>query len=95
MLTAIKAFVEDAFKEKQHNLQSIEYDLYEIYLHSFHKYYIASAVSGTFTGRLENELENFNFKISEDINKQNILNDRTALESLLLEKYINYKFTLE
>jgi hypothetical protein len=95
MLTAIKAFVEDAFKEKQHDLQSIEYDLYEIHLHSFHKYYIASAVSGTFTERLENELENFNFKISEDINKQNILHDRTALESLLLKRFKSYKFTLE
>lgn len=94
MLTAIKGFVEDAFKEKQHDLQSIEYDLYEIHLHSFHKYYIASAISGTFTERLENELENFNFNISEDINKQNILHNRAALESLLLERFKSYKFTL-
>ncbi|MEO9952566.1 cell envelope biogenesis protein OmpA [Nonlabens sp.] len=95
MLTAIKAFVEDAFKETQHDLQSIEYDLYEIHLHSFHKYYIASAVSGTFTERLENELENFNFEISEDISKKSILHDRAALEALLLDRFKTYKFTEE
>ncbi|PPK96356.1 hypothetical protein LY01_00175 [Nonlabens xylanidelens] len=95
MLTAIKAFVEDAFKETHHDLQSIEYDLYEIHLHSFHKYYIASAVSGTFTERLENELENFNFEISEDISKKSILHDRDALEALLLDRFKTYKFTEE
>lgn len=95
MLTAIKAFVEDAFKETQHDLQSIEYDLYEIHLHSFHKYYIASAVSGTFTERLENELEDFNLEISQEISKRNIIYDRTELENLLLDKFKSYKFTEE
>lgn len=93
MLTAIKAFVEDAFKETSHDLQSIEYDLYEIHLHSFHKYYIATAVSGTFTETLENELENFNLEVSEEINKKNIINSRQQLEELLLEKYYTLKFS--
>lgn len=93
MLTAIKAFVEDAFKETSHDLQSIEYDLYEIHLHSFHKYYIATAVSGTFTETLENELENFNLEVSEEINKKNIINSRQQLEELLLKKYYTLKFS--
>ncbi|MGJ8683295.1 MAG: cell envelope biogenesis protein OmpA [Nonlabens sp.] len=93
MLTAIKAFVEDAFKETGHDLQSIEYDLYEIHLHSFHKYYIATAVSGTFTETLENELENFNLEVSEEINKKEVLTSRVELEELLLDKYYTLKFS--
>lgn len=92
MLTAIKGFVEDAFKESNHDLQAIEYDLYEIHLHNFHKYYIATAVSGTFTETLESELENFNLEVSEEINKKNVLESREALEIVLLEKYSSLKF---
>lgn len=93
MLTAIKGFVEDAFKQSNHDLQSIEYDLYEIHLHSFHKYYIATAVSGTFTETLENELENFNLEVSQEINKRNLLDSREALEELLLTRYSALKFS--
>ncbi|PQJ31760.1 cell envelope biogenesis protein OmpA [Nonlabens arenilitoris] len=93
MLTAIKGFVEDAFKQSNHDLQSIEYDLYEIHLHSFHKYYIATAVSGTFTETLENELENFNLEVSQEINKKNLLDSREALEELLLTRYSALKFS--
>lgn len=95
MLTAIKAFVEDAFKETGHDLQSIEYNLYEIHLHNFHKYYIATAVGGTFTETLENELENFNLQVSQEINKKNLLESREALEQLLLERYSSLKFNNE
>ncbi|GAK99020.1 hypothetical protein [Nonlabens ulvanivorans] len=93
MLTAIKGFVEDAFKQSNHDLQSIEYDLYEIHLHNFHKYYIATAVSGTFTETLENELENFNLEVSQEINKKNLLDSREALEELLLTRYSALKFS--
>ncbi|WP_438961832.1 cell envelope biogenesis protein OmpA [Nonlabens sp.] len=93
MLTAIKGFVEDAFKEKGHDLQSIEYDLYVIHLHSFHKYYIATAVSGTFTETLEGELESFNLEVSQEINKKDIINHRDQLEELLLKNYSNLKFS--
>ena len=93
MLTAIKAFVEDAFKETGHDLQSIEYDLYEIDLHSFHKYYIATAVSGTFTETLENDLENFNLEVSQEINKKEILTSRPELEKLLLDRYETIKLS--
>ncbi|EAS20942.1 cell envelope biogenesis protein OmpA [Nonlabens mediterrranea] len=93
MLTAIKGFVEDAFKQSNHDLQSIEYDLYEIHLHNFHKYYIATAVSGTFTETLENELENFNLEVSQEINKKDLLDSKEALEELLLTRYSALKFS--
>ncbi|WP_124978752.1 cell envelope biogenesis protein OmpA [Nonlabens xiamenensis] len=93
MLTAIKAFVEDAFRETGHDLQSIEYDLYEIHIHSFHKYYIAAAISGTFTETLENQLENFNLEMSKLINDQKILHDKTSLEQMLNNNFQNFSFS--
>jgi len=35
MLTAIKSFVEDAFNQRNQDLESIEYELYQIHLQSF------------------------------------------------------------
>ncbi len=47
MLTAIKAFVEDAFDGGQQNLGMIEYDTHRIFLQNFPNYYIAVAMSGS------------------------------------------------
>lgn len=47
MFTAIKAFVEDAFKIEHEELAMIEYDNYKIYIQNFHSYYIAVAISGS------------------------------------------------
>lgn len=93
MLTAIKSFVEDAFKNDSHNLTGIEYDLYDIHLQNFHSYYIATAISGTFTDTHENELEAFNFTVTEKISKLNILNDKLQLEQLLKNMYTTVQLT--
>lgn len=87
MLTAIKSFVEDAFKSQNQNLTGIEYDLYEIHLQNLHTYYIATAISGTFTETHENELEKLNFLVSEKINKNNLLQNKNELQSLLKKSY--------
>jgi hypothetical protein len=58
MLTAIKSFVEDAFKEQNQSLQSIEYELYEIYIQNFSNYYLAVMLSGTVNDAYKSELEN-------------------------------------
>ena len=58
MLTAIKAFVEDAFKREKEDLDSIEYGTYKIILQNFHSYYIAMAVSGILSSSDKNQLGN-------------------------------------
>lgn len=94
MLTAIKAFVEDAFGTEEQNLKSIEYDLYQIHVHNFHKYYIATAIGGTFTQKSENRLESFNLELSESISKvKNSLTEKSTLESILNEKYQLFELT--
>lgn len=56
MLTAIKAFVEDAFNKGNEDLDSIEYGSYRIVLQSFPSWYMAVALSGTLTSKEKDEL---------------------------------------
>ena len=58
MLTAIKAFVEDAFKREQEDLESIQYGTYKIIIQSFYSYYIALAVKGTLSSAQRDQLGN-------------------------------------
>ncbi|MGB0839169.1 MAG: hypothetical protein ACPGXL_03455 [Chitinophagales bacterium] len=46
MLTAIKSFVEDALKHTNVLLETIEYSGYQILIDNFHRYYVATVVSG-------------------------------------------------
>lgn len=47
MLTAIKAFVEDAFKRGEEELEMIQYGTYQILIQNFYDFYIALAIDGT------------------------------------------------
>ena len=47
MLTAIKAFVEDAFKKEKQELEFIEYGNYKIVIQTFFSYYMAAAIDGS------------------------------------------------
>lgn len=63
MLTAIKSFVEDAFNQRSQNLESIEYELYQIHLQSFATHYMAIVISGNYTTSSKDKLQDviFNF----------------------------------
>ncbi|MEP3838951.1 MAG: cell envelope biogenesis protein OmpA [Algibacter sp.] len=69
MLTAIKSFVEDAFKKESQNLQYIEYDLYHIHLQNFPSFYIAVVVSGAYNIIYKDKLED---KILDFTSKQKV-----------------------
>lgn len=56
MLTAIKAFVEDAFKRTDEELQGIRYGGYEIMVQNFFNYYIALAIAGSISEQERDEL---------------------------------------
>lgn len=61
MLTAIKSFVEDAFNQKNQNLENIEYELYNIQLQSFVTHYIAVVVSGNYGTASKSKLQDLIF----------------------------------
>lgn len=46
MLTAIKAFVEDAFQKERQELELIEWENYKVLIQNFHSYYVAVALVG-------------------------------------------------
>ncbi|MFK8104979.1 MAG: hypothetical protein AB8G15_20845 [Saprospiraceae bacterium] len=58
MLTAIKAFVEDAFEKEAQELDLIQYDSYKIFIQNFHGYYIAVALSGAMSASDKRKLSN-------------------------------------
>lgn len=61
MLTAIKSFVEDAFNQKNQNLELIEYELYHIHIQSFATHYVAVVISGNYITRSKNALQDIIF----------------------------------
>lgn len=66
MLTAIKTFVEDAFGQKNQNLELIEYELYQIHLQSFVGHYVAVVISGNYTLESKNKLQDIIFDFYND-----------------------------
>lgn len=67
MLTAIKSFVEDAFKKDQQSLELIQYELFEIYIQNFKSYYFAVVISGGFNTAFKNKIENKLFDLASHI----------------------------
>lgn len=49
MLTAIKAFAEDAFQQEGVELSAIQYGQYQLYIKQIHSYFIVLALSGSTT----------------------------------------------
>ncbi len=69
MLTAIKNFVEDAFSQKNQNLELIEYELYHIHLQSFVTHYVAVVISGNYSLHSKNKVQDLIFNFYEDFMK--------------------------
>ena len=67
MLTAIKAFVEDAFQKEGQELETIEYELYKIYLKGFRQFYVAAVVSGVFTAAFKDKLDTMILEFVEEM----------------------------
>ena len=91
MLTAIKTFVEDAFNQKNQNLELIEYELYQIHLQSFINYYIAVIISGNYTLTSKNKVQDLIFNFYDqfmDIKKSKTLN-KDVIEKELAQNFNN------
>lgn len=63
MMTAIKAFVEDAFMREKEELELIQYGQYKIVIENFPYYYFAAAISGSIStteaGKLRSDIIEF------------------------------------
>ena len=72
MLTAIKSFVEDAFDQKGQNLELIEYEFYQIHIQSFVTHYVAVVISGNYTNRVKNRLQDLIFTFYKEYMEMNL-----------------------
>ncbi len=83
MLTAIKSFVEDAFQKEKQNLETIEYELYNIHIQNFHTYYIATVISGILTETEKGHIEDGMILVANKINKIKNLNNTDKVNKVL------------
>lgn len=86
MLTAIKSFVEDAFNQRNQELESIEYELYEIHLQSFATHYMAVVISGDFGLTAKNKLQDIIFDFYNSFMAMNVdlvFDTRNAEKSII------------
>lgn len=72
MLTAIKTFVEDAFNQKNQDLELIEYELYNIHIQSFVNYYVAVVVSGNYGLKTKNKIQDIIFNFYKNFMEMNL-----------------------
>tara|TARA_B100001146_G_C16198919_1_gene443149 strand:- start:4425 stop:5279 length:855 start_codon:yes stop_codon:yes gene_type:complete len=89
MLTAIKSFVEDAFGQKNQNLELIDYELYHIHLQSFNRFYIAVILSGNYTTKAKDKLQDLIFDFFEKFTKKD---DYHVLDSDSINKQLAQNF---
>lgn len=93
MLTAIKAFGQDAFRKSgsgNQELEFVEYDNYKIFLQSHHNYYFAVVLTGATTSKDKDSLSDklYDFADKEKIlNKQNIYGDDVKYISTKLKDF--------
>jgi hypothetical protein len=72
MLTAIKTFVEDAFHQKNQDLELIEYELYNIHIQSFVNYYVAVVISGSYSLKTKNRVQDIIFNFYHNFMEMNL-----------------------
>ncbi len=89
MLTAIKSFVEDAFKENNQNLELIEYETYNIHVQNFSSYYIAVVISGIFNANHKTVLEDKLLDFAQNIINKTDLSDSESLTEKLKVYFAN------
>jgi hypothetical protein len=96
MLTAIKAFVEDAFKQDKEQLDSITYDHYKILIQNYRHYYMAAMIEGSISTKERVEIAEklYNFILTEYVilQQQDQGNRYEHISGLLKERFIKEDF---
>ena len=92
MLTAIKAFVNDAISENTEDLESIEYDAHKILIRDFHNFYIAVVAHGVINASFKQRLDELTLEFYEKVLKRTQPKGSNAgnMVSRELEEYFGY-----
>jgi hypothetical protein len=90
MLTAIKAFVQDAFKRGEVSLEMINYGDYQIVIQDLYSYYIALAINGQLTAKEKQDMSKQMLNFAEKELMKKIDADDPAFHLYLKEKLHRY-----
>jgi hypothetical protein len=93
MLTAIKSFVEDAFRRTDEELSAIQYGNYQILVHNFYNYYIALAVSGVLSEAARDQLTHNILTFAERELNYDLQEPDPKLHALLKDRLEHYFIT--
>lgn len=95
MLTAIKAFVEDAFTSEKQELESIDYENYKIVLKSFKSFFLAVVTSGgmsmAFRDKLDDQLLDFADKVLKNARSESAEPEEDQLSGRLAEFFNDFE----
>ncbi len=93
MLTAIKAFVEDAFNADTQELESIDYENYKLIIKNFKSFYISVVCTGVanveFKDKLDTQLLNFAEKVLSKAKEDTEIESHKELVASGLEEHFN------
>ncbi|MEN8704069.1 MAG: hypothetical protein ABF311_06790 [Polaribacter sp.] len=91
MLTAIKAFAEDAFSKEGQDLEDIKFETFQLSMFNYNTIYIAIAISGVVHAKFkDNVFENVNVLADKILRDRSFLNNQTKL-NLLIENTLIIK----
>lgn len=89
MLTAIKAFAEDAFQKEGQNLEDIKFETFQLCIQNFKSIYIAVACSGVLNTEFDEDLEERINNLAEIILRdRSFLEDEERLNKVILKELI-------
>ncbi|MFM2268939.1 MAG: hypothetical protein RL757_2380 [Bacteroidota bacterium] len=89
MLTAIKAFIEDAFERENQELEGVNYGNYQIFLQNFPTFYAAIAVSGApSVGEQQRWREQLIQLVIDTPELRNAMPDDALVSKILYESFI-------
>ncbi|TAK44264.1 MAG: hypothetical protein EPO28_05055 [Saprospiraceae bacterium] len=91
MLTAIKSFVEDAFQRGDEKLEGVQYGTFSILIENFYTYYIAVAVSGSFSTNERMALSDSLAQFAQNDLKMN-LKKRDGTSNYLIRQKLEHRF---
>lgn len=94
MLTAIKQFVEDAFNNRNQNLEWIEYETYKIYIITFKRISVACTISGVpdkqYKTVLEDQVMEFTKEILPKLDPENETQNATLVNKTLADYFKHF-----
>lgn len=92
MLTAIKAFVEDAFQTEEQELESIDYQNFKIIIKSFNSFFIAVVCSGTLNSSFRDKVDDELLSFSEKVLKKARKTGKDELQADMIEESLEEYF---